>query len=83
MHFFQKIFFVTAIDCSETIEAVTMGRSSKFSSVRSNGTDFIVEARNVACLCPSCCFGDSTVLLVALTVHIVVNGSNMTGKVES
>ena len=58
MHFFQKVFFVTDVDRSEKIEAVTTGKSSKFSCVRSTGTDFIVEARNVACLCPKCCFGE-------------------------
>ena len=60
MHFFQKVFFVTDVDRSESISAVTTGKSSKFSCVRSTGTDFIVEARNVACLCPSCCFADTS-----------------------
>ena len=57
-HFKQKVFFVTDIDRSDTIEAVTTKSSKRFSSIRSTGENYIVEARNVACCCPSCMFHD-------------------------
>ena len=59
-HFFQKTFYVSNIDRSDEISAVTTNTSSKFSSIRSTGTPLIVEARNVACLCPHCSFFDSS-----------------------
>ena len=59
IHFFQKAFFVTDIDRTEEISAVTTTGSSNFSTVRSTGIPFIVEARNIACLCPNCLFGDT------------------------
>ena len=58
-HFKQKVFFVTDIDRSDVIDAVTTKSSKKFSSIRSTGEDYIVEARNVACCCPSCMFHSS------------------------
>ena len=57
-HFRQKVFFVTDIDRSDPIEAVTTKSSKKFSTIRSTGEDYIVEARNVACCCPGCMFQD-------------------------
>ena len=57
-HFKQKVFFVTDIDRSDSIEAVTTKSSKKFSTIRSTGEPFIVEARNVACCCPNCMFQD-------------------------
>ena len=57
-HFRQKVFFVTDIDRSDPIEAVTTKSSKQFSSIRSTGEDYIVEARNVACCCASCMFQD-------------------------
>ena len=59
IHFFQKAIFVTDIDRTEEISAVTTTGSSNFSTVRSTGVPFVVEARNVACLCPHCLFGDT------------------------
>ena len=58
IHFFQKAIFVTDIDRTDTISAVTTKGSANFSTVCSTGNPFIVEARNVACLCPNCLFGD-------------------------
>ena len=58
IHFFQKAIFVTDIDRTEKLSAVSTSGSKSFSTVRSTGTPFIVEARNVACLCPNCLFGD-------------------------
>ena len=59
IHFFQKAIFVTDIDRTEDISAVTTTGSSSFSTVRSTGVPFVLEARNVACLCPHCLFGDT------------------------
>ena len=59
IHFFQKALFVTDIDRAEKIDAVTTTGSSNFSTVRSTGIPFIIEARNVACMCPNCLFGDT------------------------
>ena len=60
VHHKQKAFFVTDIDRSDPIVAVTTKTSKKFSTIRSTGNDFIVEARQVACMCGSCMFGDAT-----------------------
>ena len=38
---------------------MTTTGSSNFSTVQSTGIPFVVEARNVACLCPNCLFGDT------------------------
>ena len=57
--FFQKALFITDIDRTEEISAVTTTGSSNFSTVQSTGIPFIIEARNVACLCPNCLFGDT------------------------
>ena len=59
IHFFQKALFVTDIDHTEEISAVTTKGSSNFSTVRSTGIPFVIESRNVACLCPNCLFGDT------------------------
>ena len=58
IHFFQKAIYVTDIERTDKIEAVTTKGSANFSTVCSTGSPFIVEARNVACLCPNCLFGD-------------------------
>ena len=59
IHFFQKALFVTDIDRTEEISAVTTKGSSNFSTLRSTGIPFVIESRNVACLCPNCLFGDT------------------------
>ena len=61
VHFKQKAFYVTDIDRSDDIVAVTTKTSKQFSSIRNTGHDYIIEARNVACCCPNCIFGDVTV----------------------
>ena len=58
IHFFQKAIYVTDVECTDKIEAITTKGSANFSTVHSTGSPFIVEARNVACLCPNCLFGD-------------------------
>ena len=59
-HFKQKVFFVTDIDRSDPMVAVTTKTSKKFQTIRSTGNNFIVEARHVACFCGSCIFGQPT-----------------------
>ena len=60
VHFKQKAFYVTDVDRSEPLVAVTTKSSKQFSSIRSTGNDYIIEARNVACCCPHCMFGDES-----------------------
>ena len=58
IHFFQKAIYVTDIDRSSKLSSVSTPGSKSFSTVRSTGTPYIIEARNVSCLCPNCLFGD-------------------------
>ena len=60
VHYKQKVFYVTDIQRTDPIVAVTTKTSKRFSTIRSTGHDFIVEVRNVACMCGSCMFGDAT-----------------------
>lgn len=58
--FKQKFFWVPNIERNNDIVAVTTKKTRKFYSIRSTGCRMVIEARNVACLCPSCLTNDGS-----------------------
>ena len=57
-HSLQHFFLVENIDRSEPLVGIRLGGTMSFQCVRNTGTEFIVEARTVACLCNACLTGD-------------------------
>ena len=63
--FSQKFFYVAETDIendreSIPIVAATTPGSNKWFSLRSTGTNLIVEVRQVGCCCESCLLGDGS-----------------------
>ena len=58
--FVQKFFYIDNIDRTQTIEAVTTKTSSTWFSVRSCGAPYVIESREIGCICESCILSDGT-----------------------
>ena len=59
-HFIQKFFYVDNIDRDIDITASTTKGSDSWFSVRSTGTELVLEVQQVGCCCESCLMGDGS-----------------------
>lgn len=58
--FLQEFFYVTDIERTEDIVAVTCVHTRSFYSIRSTGSYCSIEVREVSCCCESCLDGDGS-----------------------
>ena len=58
--FVQKFFYIDSIDRNQPIEVVTTKSSSTWHSVRSCGFPYVVESREIGCVCESCILSDGS-----------------------
>ena len=57
---FKSFFYVDNIDRNEPIQAVMTKSSSLWHSVRSCGVPYVVESREIGCVCESCILSDGS-----------------------